>query len=149
MISAEVITSQSSSKLPLMKMNLLLITGGSTGLTGCPSALYVCCNCLTRWPCWRTQWLSLQILWLRLQTKLFQNLTFLKTNSWKYRGLTMLVNKLLKNVRKLNRNLFKTLLQRTYLRLSSWKPKPQIFNKDSEENLLAKFLFFTYIKNQT
>ena len=123
MISAEVITSQSSSKLPLTKMNLLLNTGGSTGLTGCPSALYVRRACLTSLPCGRTQWLSLQILWLRLQTKLFQNLTFLKTNSRKYRGLTMLINKLLKNGRRLNGNLFETLLQKTYLRLSSWKPK--------------------------
>ena len=32
---------------------------------------------------------------LRLQTKLFPNPTFLKTNSRKYRGLTMFVNKLL------------------------------------------------------
>ena len=31
-------------------------------LTGCPSALYVRRDCLASWPCWRTQWLSLQIL---------------------------------------------------------------------------------------
>ena len=46
-----------------------------------------------------------------------------KKNSRKYRGLTMLINKLLKNGRRLNGNLFETLLQKTYLRLSSWKPK--------------------------
>ena len=32
-------------------MNLLLNTGNSTGLTGCPSALCVCGGCLTSWPC--------------------------------------------------------------------------------------------------
>ena len=42
-----------------------------------------------------------------------------KKNSRKYRGLTMLINKLLKNGRRLNGNLFETLLQKTYLRLSS------------------------------
>ena len=60
-LSEEVITFQSS-KLPLTKMKLLLNTGGSTGLTGCPSALYVRRDSLTSWPCRRTQWLSLQIL---------------------------------------------------------------------------------------
>ena len=50
-------------------MNLLLNTGNSTGLTGYPSALCVCRGCLMSWPCLRIQWRSLQILWLRLQTK--------------------------------------------------------------------------------
>ena len=75
-------------------MNLLLNTGNSTGLTGCHFALFVCRDCLTSWPCLRIQWLGLQILWLRLPTKLFPNSTFLKINSRKYRGLTMFVNKL-------------------------------------------------------
>ena len=43
----------------------------------------------------------------------------LKINSQKYRGLTMLVNKQLKNERKLNGNFFGTLLQKMYLRLSN------------------------------
>ena len=42
-----------------------------------------------------------------------------------------------------------TLLQTTYLRLSRSKSQSEIFNKNSKENLLAKFLFFTNIKNQT
>ena len=80
----------------LMMMNLH--TGNSTGLTGCPSALCVCRGCLKSWPCLRIQWLSLQILRLRLQTKLLQNPTFLKNknknnNYQKYRGLPMFVNK--------------------------------------------------------
>ena len=49
-------------------MNLLLNTGNSTGLTGCP-AFCACQGCLMSWPCLRIQWRSLQILWLRLQTK--------------------------------------------------------------------------------
>ena len=40
-------------------------------------------------------------------------------NSRKYRGLTMFVNKLLKNVRKLNGKFFETLLQKMYLLLSN------------------------------
>ena len=42
-----------------------------------------------------------------------------KKTSRKYRGLTMFVNKLFKNVRKLNGNFFETLLQKIYLLLSN------------------------------
>ena len=42
-----------------------------------------------------------------------------ETNSRKHRGLTIFVNKLLKNERKLNGNFFETLLQKMYLLLSN------------------------------
>ena len=39
----------------------LLYTANSTGLTGCPSALYVCRGYLTSW-CLSIRWISLQIM---------------------------------------------------------------------------------------
>ena len=66
-------------------------------------ALYVCRECLTSWSCLRIQWLSLQTFWLRLQTKPFQNIMFLKTNFPRFHSSRMLANKQVKNVRKLNK----------------------------------------------
>ena len=125
-IFVEVITSQWFWKLLLEMMNPLLNNGNSTELTRCPSALCVSCGCLKSWLCLRIKWVRLHILWLRLQTKLFQIPTFLKTNSLEYHGLTMLVNKLLKNLRKLYENFSETLLQKMYLPLNNWEPKPDI-----------------------
>ena len=102
-------------------MNLLLNTGNSTGLTGCPSAL-----CVSR----LLDELALSedpvaqftdtLTGIANQTIPKSHISKKKKKtSRKYRGLTMFVNELLKNVRKLNGNFSDTFLQKMYLLFSS------------------------------
>ena len=57
-----------------------------------------------------------------------------KTNSRKYRGLAMFVNKQLKNVRKLNGNFFKTLLQKISVLHLHQKLNLKLSGKQSEKS---------------
>ena len=61
----------------------------------------------------------------------------------------MLVNKLLKNVKKLNGNFFRNTTAENVLAFKQLKAKARYLIKTQKENLLAKFLLFANIKNQT
>ena len=86
-------------------MNLLLKTGNSTVLTGCPSALCVCVA-VAWWagPVWGSSGSVYRYFDWDCKPNYSKIPHFLKANFRKYRGLTLFVNKLLKNVSKLNGN---------------------------------------------
>ena len=151
-------------------MNLLLNTGNSTGLTGCPSALCVCRGCLTSWPCLRIQWLSLHILWLRLQTKLFQKSHISENKLPKVPWFNDDCKQAIKKRKKAQRKLFRNPTAENVLAFKQLKAKARhiiktqkktswqsfcssllnlkLSGKQSEKSKGKNYLFFRSLKSQ-
>ena len=124
-------------------MNLLLNTGNSTGLTGCPSAL-----CVSR----LSDELALSedpVAQLTDTLSEIANQTIPKSHISKnilpkVPWFNDACKQAIKERKKAQRKLFRNPTAENILATES---QSQTYNKNSKENILAKFLFFTYIQN--
>ena len=131
-------------------MDLLLNTGNSTGLTGWPSALCVCLGCLMSWPCLRIHAVAqFADTLINIAKQTISKSHISKNKLPKVPWFNDVYKQAIKERKKAQRKLFRNPSAENVLAFEQLKVKARHIiktQKKKKKKIMAKFLFFIYIK---